>query len=648
LIQQIEGYLQRFKAAVCTDLTTIETQIPVPLDEFTKLIDTPGTYVGAGLFSVRVNVLETGLEFAPYSVVQGADHGLLVGLADDDHLQYLLLAGRAGGQAAFGGTGAAEALTLRGSTNADLGFLDIDSPVRVDVDWTVSTVTDIIGWGTTVPASGAAIAAFIRVQPVITIDSGLFIFGTVIDQGRYLQTVTPGFAVHTLFLGQPNLETMTAAVQPNQVFVYASQPQMENNGAGALATPIANIISMTSTPQLITRVAGDTLTATNITGIQVAANYSTVAGTSVNFGTIRGVHCVQPAQGLFQPGAGTETMVAYIGLEFNAMTFGGNVTKSVVRSSLAAASNARFLDNLGTAESDFGAGDVHLDDNTGLKFGNTVAAPDIFIFWSTSTSALRFSPFFGTGANPLDLTASAADEWVFQGDVGGFGDIGIGFDANAIVFGNTAPTPNSNNWFVQFSGANLRAVQLGGEYSDVLWTAGGSIDIAGFAVSDCQAFKINSPAAILNGGSIADFSNLFVQAMPSIGTRSQALRVLGRTRGDGLQCHNEATLAQLTANVAALALPANNLGRFVLLEDADALGPWTIQGIVNVQVGDMFHIINDGTNAFLLGHQDAAAAAADRIISPTGAAITLGPDESALLWYDPVATRWRILETTGA
>jgi hypothetical protein len=646
LIQQVEGYLQRFKAAICTDLTTIETQIPVPLDEFTELIDTPGTYVGAGLFAVRVNVLETGLEFAPFPVVQGADHGLLLGLADDDHLQYLLLAGRAGGQAAFGGTAATEALALRGSTDADLGFLDVFSPIRMDVDWTVTTTVNLIEWATIIPSSGGAVAAFIRVNPEISIDNGIFIFSTVFDTGRYLQTVSPGFAVHTLFFGQPNLETMTAAVQPNQIFVYAAQPQMENNGAGGLGTPIPNVIGMTYTPILITRVIGDTLSVTNMTGIQVSPSYSTIGFTSVNFGTIRGVHCVQPVQGLFQPGGGVETMTAYIGLEFNAMTFAGNVTKSVVRSFLNDATNARLIDNLGSAQSDFGLGDVHLDDNTALKLGGSVAVADILFFWNTSTSALRWSTFFGTGGAPLDLVGSAADEWVFQD--GGV-DIGIGFNVNAIVFGGTAPTPNSNNWFVQFAGANLRQVQVGGEYSDVLWTAGGSIDVNGLAVSDLQAFKINSPSVLLNGGSIADMSNLFVDAMPSFGgTRLQALRVLGRTRGDGLQCHNEASLAQLTADVAQLTLPANNLGRFVLLQDADANGPWTIQGILNVQVGDMLHLVNDGADAWLLGHEDGAAAAADRIISPTGVDLTLGPDESALLWYDPVATRWRIMETTGA
>lgn len=46
------------------------------------------------------------------------DHGRLTGLADDDHTQYLLLAGRASGQIAFGGTAGLETLTLS-STEAD-------------------------------------------------------------------------------------------------------------------------------------------------------------------------------------------------------------------------------------------------------------------------------------------------------------------------------------------------------------------------------------------------------------------------------------------------------------------------------------------------------------------------------------------------
>lgn len=53
------------------------------------------------------------------------DHGFLLGLADDDHLQYLLLAGRAGGQIAHGGTAASDDLELRSTSNATKGSVQI-------------------------------------------------------------------------------------------------------------------------------------------------------------------------------------------------------------------------------------------------------------------------------------------------------------------------------------------------------------------------------------------------------------------------------------------------------------------------------------------------------------------------------------------
>jgi hypothetical protein len=49
------------------------------------------------------------------------DHGELKGLADDDHSQYLLLAGRAGGQVAVGGTGSGDDLTLQTTSHVTKG-----------------------------------------------------------------------------------------------------------------------------------------------------------------------------------------------------------------------------------------------------------------------------------------------------------------------------------------------------------------------------------------------------------------------------------------------------------------------------------------------------------------------------------------------
>lgn len=51
------------------------------------------------------------------------DHGELAGLTDDDHAQYLLLAGRAGGQTAVGGTASGNNLVLASTSHASKGLV---------------------------------------------------------------------------------------------------------------------------------------------------------------------------------------------------------------------------------------------------------------------------------------------------------------------------------------------------------------------------------------------------------------------------------------------------------------------------------------------------------------------------------------------
>jgi len=58
--------------------------------EFLDLNDTPATYSGFGDYLVVVNAGETGLTFTSVSGLNILmDHGLLDGLGDDDHLQYV-------------------------------------------------------------------------------------------------------------------------------------------------------------------------------------------------------------------------------------------------------------------------------------------------------------------------------------------------------------------------------------------------------------------------------------------------------------------------------------------------------------------------------------------------------------------------------
>jgi hypothetical protein len=56
------------------------------------------------------------------------DHGELGGLADDDHTQYVLLAGRATGQTIIGGTASGDDLTLASTSHATKGDIILDGP----------------------------------------------------------------------------------------------------------------------------------------------------------------------------------------------------------------------------------------------------------------------------------------------------------------------------------------------------------------------------------------------------------------------------------------------------------------------------------------------------------------------------------------
>jgi hypothetical protein len=65
-----------------------------------------------------------------------------------------------------------------------------------------------------------------------------------------------------------------------------------------------------------------------------------------------------------------------------------------------------------------------------------------------------------------------------------------------------------------------------------------------------------------------------------------------------------------------------------------------ITGILAGADGDMICLRNAGSFNFVLMNQDGASAAANRIITGTGASCTYLPDETALLQYDIVDARW--------
>jgi hypothetical protein len=307
-----------------------------------------------------------------------------------------------------------------------------------------------------------------------------------------------------------------------------------------------------------------------------------------------------------------------------------------------AMNTGNFIFHSGVAPIDFtnSAFRMRFDDNAGIEFGT---GNDVLVRWDGAT----FNFEFATGGD-LEFTGPSAGEIILRTPTA---VDGLQLDFAHLSIGDTATLPAAN-WFTIFSGPNLRSPSVGGEYSDILWTAGGTIDINGLAMSDVQAFKINSISTILNGGSVADSSTLFVSAMQSANaTRVQALRVTGRARIDGVMNNGSLVAAQIVANQNDYQLGQNNNQRTMNLINSDAAR--NITGIDSsfgfAQDGDRICLYNTGAFNISLTHQDVLSLAANRFITSTGVTYIIGPDECVWLWYDDTGTaRWRMLEGTGA
>jgi hypothetical protein len=83
-------------------------------------------------------------------------------------------------------------------------------------------------------------------------------------------------------------------------------------------------------------------------------------------------------------------------------------------------------------------------------------------------------------------------------------------------------------------------------------------------------------------------------------------------------------------------------------------GPHAITGFVATKdinstvAGEVMTLINVGDFDLVLDNQSPRSLAPDRIITGTGASLTLAPDRTATLFYDQTSARWRVISTTGS
>ena len=101
------------------------------------------------------------------------DHGLLMGLADDDHLQYALLVGRAGGQQLIGGTAANERLILESTSNVTKGIVEVLDPLTADDLDSTNSTTLLLGKSNATKIEIANTGVITEVQGGLTVEGNV-------------------------------------------------------------------------------------------------------------------------------------------------------------------------------------------------------------------------------------------------------------------------------------------------------------------------------------------------------------------------------------------------------------------------------------------------------------------------------------------
>ena len=295
----------------------------------------------------------------------------------DDTGQILLGISTTGGNVA-GGIGVGDILTLRGSSNAALGRINVESPIELfsveDEAQNAAYNLQILDTHTT--ATGVVLQGTIRSNRELNINTNIWFVSQIIDQGVYNQLVTPGFSAFTLFNAFPVISTGGPTAATALIGSVGVQVAIihENDGDGAGIGTFRDD-GLAFRPGVRTTTVGDTIFKTDSNAVRVFPQLiAEVVGSTVTLTTVRGVHIIEPST---VGHVGTGIIGAYIGLDMDDIAFGTG-TKVALRCALSAAANSFCIQHTGTAQSLFG-GDVEIDgdlnhDGTNIGFYGTAPA----------------------------------------------------------------------------------------------------------------------------------------------------------------------------------------------------------------------------------------------------------------------------------
>jgi hypothetical protein len=526
-------------------------------------------------------------------------------------------------------------------------FVEVDGNLRI-VDAFVNhgaanslTLTDNYDAG--VPFIGGGILS----NGTVGYSNTTWIWALLQESKIYQARVGPGFAAFTLFNALARIEN-DGNFDLVQALVLNNGVRHARTSAGT-STTVQNI-GLSNSPSLQTTVLGAVMTkSTGDTAVTHRPGFSTVGFSTVNFGTSRGLHYFEPAVVLFGSAAGTENVTAEIAVDVEALPSFGNIVKNALRSQLAAASNTRVINALGTAQSDFGGTINMTADLVGIQYG---ASQDWFEAWAGAGYKIE------QNASPLEQfrkSFPAAGRMLFDWSndmewtvncVDGF-SIGAQSGANGNQYGNVV--------------TNGLTPAAAGDATGILLThANNFVNNTVGTRGRVSAWVINGFSYSNSTGTVTDSDTLTVSGMvtssPGVTiTNRQSINVIaGRSRFQSAMQYNPINPAALSAGdnndwAGLLTGSANNGMRHWARVTPDGGGTSVITGIdsSSAQDGDCFKITNIGTVNLTIGHQDVASSASNRIISPTVADFVLAATQSCEVIWDAVTDRWRLLYGSG-
>ena len=366
---------------------------------------------------------------------------------------------------------------------------------------------------------GAFVGGGIQSTGTITYTATTFIWALLQESKTYVANAGPGFAAFTLFNALAGIQNGTA----NDLV----QALVLNNGlthrrVGSAGTSVAiQTVGLSNSPQTRSDISGGVMTkSVGDIAVNHRPTYSVVLGGTVNLGSQWGLRAQNPSLALFGSAAGIETLTAYFGVDVEAIPFGGNVLKRGFRSSLAAATNTRAIECLGTAQSDF-RGQINFPvDLVGNTFG---ASGD----WSTGWAGAGF--FFeqqNTGAvEQMQKSYPAAGRMLIDWSND------MEFGVNCVDgFSLGAQTGGNGNQFGNFV-AGARTTQINGEWSDFLLTQAANLTVDD-TMSLVAGWTINAPSMTLGAGSVTDAGALNIGGNVNQGSVNRfGVRILSNPSG---------------------------------------------------------------------------------------------------------------------